>query len=70
MSLFYYQLSFSWEYYDNLGSSQIGFEFEAGSDEDWGVAEMWSSGAVMSAETEIVYEQCPAKSNGSSFADA
>jgi len=48
-----------WSYIDTLATSQIQYEIEIGTDDDWSVAEMWSSGAVSSSDTSVVYAGSP-----------
>lgn len=43
-----------WTFTDSTGSPS-GYEVEAGTDNDWATAEMWSSGQVMTADTSAVY---------------
>ena len=45
----------SWTYYDDAATSQAQYEIEIGTDVDWSVAEMWSSGQISSSETSVVY---------------
>jgi len=44
-----------WSFRDTSATSQTGYEIEVGSDQDWTVAEMWSTGPIMSTDTSIVY---------------
>jgi Right handed beta helix region/Dockerin type I domain/Chlamydia polymorphic membrane protein (Chlamydia_PMP) repeat len=48
-----------WSYIDTAVTSQTQYEIEVGSDEDWTVAEMWSSGPVSSSDTSVVYAGSP-----------
>jgi parallel beta-helix repeat protein len=50
--------TFYWSFYDTVGS-QIAYEIEAGTDEDWAVAEMWASGEVYSGDTSALYAGSP-----------
>jgi hypothetical protein len=43
-----------WAFYDSIGT-QTAFEIEVGTDSDWTVAEMWSTGEIYSADTSITY---------------
>jgi hypothetical protein len=47
--------SFFWSYMDTSSSNQSGYHVEVGTDVDWSVAEMWSSGEVMSSDTSTTY---------------
>ncbi len=47
-----------WSYYDTL-APQAAFEIEIGTDDNWSVAEMWSTGVVNSSDTSIVYAGNP-----------
>jgi hypothetical protein len=44
-----------WSYFDTTSSTQNGYEIEVGTDNDWSVAEMWSSGQVVSSDTNAIY---------------
>ena len=46
---------FSWFFYDTTNVVQTAYELEIGTDEDWTVAETWSSGQVLSGDSNIVY---------------
>lgn len=46
--------TFYWMFYDTVGS-QAEYEMEVGTDVDWSVAEMWTSGQVSSSDTFSVY---------------
>lgn len=56
----------SWYFLDSVGRNQTGYEIEVGSDEDWSVAELWATGQVSSADTQIVYAGLPL-SDGQSY---
>ncbi|MCH7878960.1 MAG: right-handed parallel beta-helix repeat-containing protein, partial [candidate division Zixibacteria bacterium] len=49
---------FNWSWFDNDGS-QTGYEIQVGTDDDWTVAENWSSGVVTSTDTSAVYAGAP-----------
>jgi len=44
-----------WFFYDSTGASQNQYEIEVGTDDDWAVAEMWSTGSVYTADTNTIY---------------
>lgn len=44
-----------WDYFDTAATTQVKYEIEVSSDDDWTDAEMWASGAVESSETSAVY---------------
>ena len=46
---------FFWTYYDDVPGTQSAYEAEVGSDDDWTVAEIWSSGTVNSSDEFVVY---------------
>ncbi len=46
--------TFYWSFYSSSGS-QIYYEFEVGTDNDWSIAEMWSTGQISSADTSVIY---------------
>jgi parallel beta-helix repeat protein len=48
--------SIHWSYFDTLSTTQLGYEIEAGTDTSWTMAEMWSSGAVMSSDKSVIYD--------------
>ncbi|MCH9031404.1 MAG: right-handed parallel beta-helix repeat-containing protein, partial [candidate division Zixibacteria bacterium] len=50
--------TFSWKFNDTAGS-QSSYEVEVGTDIDWSVVEMWSSGQINSATTEAFYTGAP-----------
>lgn len=50
--------TFVWNFTDTIGS-QVAYEFEVGSDNDWRAAEMWSSGQVNSATSATFYTGAP-----------
>ena len=45
----------SWTYLDDAATSQTKYEIEIGTDMDWSIAEMWSSGQISSSVTNTVY---------------
>ncbi|MBD3217637.1 MAG: VWA domain-containing protein, partial [candidate division Zixibacteria bacterium] len=45
----------SWEYIDTAATQQSSFEIEIGTDDDWSAAEMWATGSIQSADSQIVY---------------
>lgn len=50
--------TFYWTFVDTL-PVQLGYEFEVGTDFDWTVAEMWSTGAVTGSDNSVVYSGTP-----------
>jgi len=50
---------FYWSFFDTAATSQTGFEIEVGTDANWAVAEMWSSGSVMLSDTSVTYGGLP-----------
>ncbi len=44
-----------WTYYDDPASTQVEFEIQVGTDQDWTSAEMWTPGPVTSSDTSVVY---------------
>jgi hypothetical protein len=48
-----------WAYLDSAGSQQNAFELQVGTDPDWDVAEMWSSGPVYSSASKATYGGSP-----------
>lgn len=44
-----------WSYFDTLETTQTRYWIEVGTDPDWMVAEMWSTSAVISADTHAIY---------------
>ncbi|MBD3219012.1 MAG: hypothetical protein GF310_12120, partial [candidate division Zixibacteria bacterium] len=48
-----------WSYYDTVSSTQDAYEIEVGTDENWSMAEMWSSGEIISTDTHSVYAGNP-----------
>ena len=46
--------TFYWTFRDTIGS-QSGFQLEIGTDEEWSVPEMWSTGEVFASDTSITY---------------
>ena len=56
---------FFWNYIDS--EPQVSYEIEVGSDSDWTVAEMWSSGPVLSLDTQSVYNGAPLIEHGEYF---
>jgi hypothetical protein len=48
-----------WSFFDTAATSQTGFEIEVGTDANWAVAEMWSSGPVMLPDTSVAYGGLP-----------
>jgi hypothetical protein len=48
-----------WNYYDTSTIQQVAFELQVGTDKDWTVSELWSSGVVTSADTEVTYSGSP-----------
>lgn len=51
--------TFAWQYIDSAVTLQYSFEIEVGSDTDWTVAELWSTGEVVSSDTFVVYNGNP-----------
>lgn len=51
--------SIFWSYFDTASTFQSGYEIEIGIDTNWTIAEMWSSGAVMSSDTNATYGGLP-----------
>jgi len=49
-----HQPTIYWTFDDNAGS-QVAFELEVGSDDDWTVAENWQPGPLSSSDTSITY---------------
>ncbi len=47
--------TFFWKFYDPA-PSQVAYEIEVGSDNDWTTAELWSSGEMISADTFVTYD--------------
>jgi hypothetical protein len=45
----------SWGFRDTLQSNQTAYEIQVGTDADWSIAESWSTGAVYSSDTSVVY---------------
>ena len=50
----YHTPTFYWTFYDTAGS-QIAYEVEVGDDDDWAMAEMWSTGQIFLSDTFAVY---------------
>ncbi|MDH4156031.1 MAG: right-handed parallel beta-helix repeat-containing protein [candidate division Zixibacteria bacterium] len=50
--------TFTWFFYD-VGGTPTAYEIEVGTDADWETAEMWSSGEVLSPDTQAVYAGLP-----------
>jgi predicted outer membrane repeat protein len=48
-----------WSYIDTAATSQTHYEIEVGTDDDWTIAEMWSSGEVWLSDTSVVYAGLP-----------
>ena len=48
---------------EDTGSIQAAYELEFGSDNDWNIAEMWTTGQVFTSDTSVTY-------NGSTLLDA
>ncbi|UCG61058.1 MAG: hypothetical protein JSV52_12115, partial [Candidatus Zixiibacteriota bacterium] len=44
----------SWSFYDTIGT-QVAYEIEVGTDDDWSVAEMWDTGEIYSSEASALY---------------
>ncbi|MFH2141030.1 MAG: right-handed parallel beta-helix repeat-containing protein, partial [Bacteroidota bacterium] len=44
-----------WSFFDTVFTQQSGYEIEVGTDNDWTIAENWSSGQVYSSDTFAVY---------------
>lgn len=53
------QPTISWTYTDQPASTQQQYEIEIGTDLDWSVAEIWTSGPVTSSAASIVYSGVP-----------
>ncbi|MBI5266810.1 MAG: right-handed parallel beta-helix repeat-containing protein, partial [candidate division Zixibacteria bacterium] len=51
--------TFYWTYYDNPVSTQTAYELEIGTDNNWTTVEIWASGTVTSADTQMVYAGPP-----------
>ena len=48
-----------WTYFDTYSTAQVAFELEMGTDNDWTMTEMWSTGVVMTGEDSVVYDGAP-----------
>jgi predicted outer membrane repeat protein len=48
-----------WSYIDTAATSQLQYEIEVGTDDDWTTAEMWSTGPVSSSDTSVIYTGLP-----------
>jgi predicted outer membrane repeat protein len=48
-----------WSYIDTAATSQTHYEIEVGTDDDWTIAEMWSSGEIWLSDTSVVYAGSP-----------
>ncbi len=46
---------FGWSFSDTIGV-QIAFELEVGTDFDWSLAELWSTGIVSSTDSQVTYD--------------
>lgn len=56
--------SFSWTYVDTAATNQQAHEIEVGTDRNWDVAEMWTSGQVSSSDTSATYDGQPLVDRG------
>ncbi len=45
----------NWSFYDTTTGSQAAYELEVGTDDNWAVAEMWTTGEFYSSDTFCVY---------------
>lgn len=45
-----------WSFYDTLVSEQAGFEVEVGTDSNWAVPGLWSTGQVMTSDSSCLYD--------------
>jgi parallel beta-helix repeat protein len=52
-----------WTYYDTNATQQVAYELEVGTDNDWTVSEMWSTGVVTSGEDSVAYAGMPLSNN-------
>ncbi|MCP4631922.1 MAG: hypothetical protein GY855_03270 [candidate division Zixibacteria bacterium] len=51
-----FPMNIFWTYYDDAASTQHEYQVQVGTDNDWTVAEMWDSGPITSALTNILYD--------------
>ena len=47
--------TFYWTYFDSAATTQTAYEVQVGDDDDWAVADKWSSGFVSTSDTFSVY---------------
>lgn len=52
-----------WCYFDTSETEQEGYEIEIGTDDDWSIAEMWSTGEVFSSANGVTYAGLPLEHN-------
>ena len=50
---------FYWSYFDSEVSSQQGYQIQVGTDQEWTIAELWSTGPIYSVDTSVVYSGNP-----------
>jgi len=50
---------FYWSYLDSEASSQQGYQIQVGTDHEWTIAEMWSTGPIYSGDTNVIYSGNP-----------
>jgi parallel beta-helix repeat protein len=48
-----------WIYTDTAATTQLAYEIQVGTDDDWTVAEMWATGQINSSDTFVVYSGEP-----------
>jgi parallel beta-helix repeat protein len=53
------QIEIHWKYIDVDKTDQFAYEIEIGTDDDWVVAEMWSTGQIISSDTSTQYLGAP-----------
>jgi len=54
-----YHPQFFWKYFDIDPTSQTQYELEVGTDDEWSMAEMWTTGPVASTDTTVLYAGQP-----------